>query len=253
MTMTTAPAMNNRRAKPQQRGVALFVVIVFVLLSMLLALWASRTAWFNELVVGNDADFERAFAAAEAMMTDAELDIRLGNDSVPGISCGSNVCRRTTDVKIPLKSVAGDVETLLRDDLDSQPGCAHGLCRKHYDTIATWGDPDRLEAMKNVAARYGTYTGAKIGDDDNPINPILQYDETQPAGEAKAWYWIEVMPINTEGSEFEGLIVGNSGQSGTCSRADPPIVYRITALTHGLKPNTSVMLREVFCLESLQD
>ena len=41
-----------------QRGVALFIVIVFVLLSMLLALWASRTSMFNELVVGNDADYQ---------------------------------------------------------------------------------------------------------------------------------------------------------------------------------------------------
>ena len=41
----------------RQRGVALFVVLVFVLLSMLLALWATRTSLFNEMVVGNDADY----------------------------------------------------------------------------------------------------------------------------------------------------------------------------------------------------
>ena len=55
---------------------ALFVVIVFVMLSMLLALWASRTSLFNELVVGNDADYQRAFEAAQALLRDAELDIR---------------------------------------------------------------------------------------------------------------------------------------------------------------------------------
>ena len=60
----------------RQRGVALFVVIVFVMLSMLLALWASRTSLFNELVVGNDADYQRAFEAAQALLQDAELDIR---------------------------------------------------------------------------------------------------------------------------------------------------------------------------------
>lgn len=45
---------------------ALFVVIVFVMLSMLLALWASRTALFNEMVVGNDSDYQRAFETAQA-------------------------------------------------------------------------------------------------------------------------------------------------------------------------------------------
>ena len=48
----------------RQRGIALFVVLVFVMLSMLLALWASRTSLFNEMVVGNDADYQRAFEAA---------------------------------------------------------------------------------------------------------------------------------------------------------------------------------------------
>ena len=43
-----------------QKGITLIVVVVFVMLSMLLALWASRTAMFSELVVGNDVDYQRA-------------------------------------------------------------------------------------------------------------------------------------------------------------------------------------------------
>lgn len=65
------------RAVPnRQHGVALFVVLVAVMLSTLLALWASRTSLFNEMVVSNDADYQRAFEAAQALMQDAELDIR---------------------------------------------------------------------------------------------------------------------------------------------------------------------------------
>ena len=60
-----SPSSTARPAAPhRERGIALFVVIVFVMLSMLLALWASRTAIFNEMVVGNDADYQRAFEAA---------------------------------------------------------------------------------------------------------------------------------------------------------------------------------------------
>ena len=76
---------HQRRAR--QRGVALFVVIVFVMLSMLLALWASRTSLFNEMLVGNDADYQRAFEAAQALLQDAELDIR--NENPDGSACTS--------------------------------------------------------------------------------------------------------------------------------------------------------------------
>ena len=72
-----SPSSTARPAAPhRERGIALFVVIVFVMLSMLLALWASRTAIFNEMVVGNDADYQRAFEAAQSLIQDAELDIR---------------------------------------------------------------------------------------------------------------------------------------------------------------------------------
>ena len=47
-----------------------------VMLSMLLALWGSRTALFNELIVGNDADYQRTFEAAQALIQDAEFDIQ---------------------------------------------------------------------------------------------------------------------------------------------------------------------------------
>ena len=78
--------------RQRQRGVALFVVIVVVMLSMLLALWASRTSLFNELLVGNDADYQRAFDAAQALLQDAELDIR--GENADGSPCsGSEVCR----------------------------------------------------------------------------------------------------------------------------------------------------------------
>ncbi len=44
-----------------------FIVMVSVMLSMLLALWASRTSLFNEMVVGNDTDYQFAFEAAQAL------------------------------------------------------------------------------------------------------------------------------------------------------------------------------------------
>ena len=78
----------NQSKKYKQRGISLFIVIVFVMLSMLLALWASRTSLFNELIISNDADYQRAFEAAQATLQDAELDIRGENSD--GSFCTPN-------------------------------------------------------------------------------------------------------------------------------------------------------------------
>lgn len=82
--------LSTQRQQTRQRGAALFVVIVFVMLSMLLALWASRTSLFNEMLVGNDADYQRAFEAAQALLQDAELDIR-------GENADGSFCTDTDD------------------------------------------------------------------------------------------------------------------------------------------------------------
>ena len=76
---------NTYKKYHKQRGISLYVVIVLVLLSTLLALWASRTALFNEMIVGNDADYQRAFEAAQAMIQDAELDIQ--RSAADGSAC----------------------------------------------------------------------------------------------------------------------------------------------------------------------
>ena len=44
-------------SRKHQQGISLYIVIVIVLLSTLLALWSSRTSIFNEMIVGNDADY----------------------------------------------------------------------------------------------------------------------------------------------------------------------------------------------------
>ena len=71
--------------RQREQGVALLTIIIFVLLTMLMALWASRTAIFNEMLVGNDADYQRAYEAAQALVQDAELDIR--GERANGTAC----------------------------------------------------------------------------------------------------------------------------------------------------------------------
>ena len=270
--------MHNTRFSPlrhgpqrtRQRGVTLFVVIVFVMLAMLLALWASRTSLFNEMVVGNDADYQRAFEAAQALLQDAELDIR--GENPDGTPCSSGQCRNSVAGadRIPLDS--SEVTPLLADLDTKATKCSHGLCLKRAGRQDFWNysnstvtQTPAVEAgelslaeltVANVGARYGQYTSATVGDPSvaaTAANPILADTSTATSG---GWYWIEIMPYD-ESSKNSGLIVdattGNAAASLLALNLRPNVVYRITALAYGRKPNTMVVLQETYVRQVTKD
>ena len=72
----------------KQRGASLFTVFILLLLTALLVLGALRVSVFNESIVGNQADQQRAYAAAEALMQHAANDIYSN-----GPHCTSTECR----------------------------------------------------------------------------------------------------------------------------------------------------------------
>ncbi|MEG0919882.1 MAG: pilus assembly protein PilX [Comamonas sp.] len=254
------------RQQPKQRGVALFVVIVFVMLTMLLALWSSRTALFGEMMVGNDADYQRAFEAAQTLVQDAELDIR--NENADGSTCSGtgDVCRQSTADQIPLEAPA--VGKLLAE-LDNTPyKCRNGLCTKRLREQDFWNNTDgtrgfTLAQMTStpsgsppVGARYGRYTGAKLGTSSSPANPILA---DQSAPDKGGWYWIEVLPYD-ESSKNSGLIVAEDDKGNPVLANNylslnllPNVVYRITALAYGRKPSTKVVLQQTYARQKLKD
>ena len=241
-----------QKRQKYQHGVALFVVIVIVMLSMLLALSASRTSWFGEMLVGNDADYQRAFEAAQAMIQDAELDIRgeqSNGDPCKSVANDSNICRAGNTVWfIDEEQELGN----LINTLDAQTTkCLQGICQKRGDKQDFWKDATTLAAMTadGVGARYGTYTGAKTGSNSNPILNM------QDAGKG-AWYWVEVMPYDI--NPGAGLInqdtsATNANKSKWELSLKPPIVYRITAIARGLKPSTQVVLQSTFARQKLKD
>uniref|UniRef100_UPI003F843149 pilus assembly PilX family protein n=1 Tax=Alicycliphilus soli TaxID=3228789 RepID=UPI003F843149 len=251
--MLRAPQARHRRHR--QRGVALFVVIVFVMLSMLLALWASRTSLFNEMVVGNDADYQRAFEAAQALLQDAELDIR--NQKSDGSPCAGtgDVCRAGIGEQIPLE--AKDVGPLLASLEAHASKCSKGLCLKRVGKQDFWNNSDASEGVTlaqmadaAVGARYGQFTGAGTGDSTNPINPILQWDSNTPATQG-GWYWIEVLPYD-ESAKTAALIV-DAPNNYLPLNLTPSVVYRITALAYGRKQGTLVVLQQTYAPQKTKD
>lgn len=243
----------------QQQGIALFVVIIFVMLSMLLALWASRSALLNEMVVGNDADYQRAFEAAQSLIQDAELDIQRAESGT----------HRAGKTVLPLET--SEIGSFLQS-INTTPFCKDGLCVKRRGKQDFWNnttntdddDDDDPEvsltqlAVADVGARYGEFTGAKFSnpdDDDDPVNRILADRSDADRG---GWYWIEVLKYaDSESITGSSLIVDDNPAAQRFDRLDlrlnPSVVYRITALAYGLKPNTMAVIQETYARTRLQD
>lgn len=266
------PTALPRRLRAQQQGVALFVVIVFVMLSMLLALWASRTSMFNELVVGNDADYQRAFEAAQTLLQDAELDIR--GENPDGTFCTGTKCRNNISgaPKIPLEGQ--DVTPLLAMLNSKETKCSYGLCAKRAGrqdfwnyTASTSPAPTDLkpgevtlekmtgvdDAGVNVGARYGDFTGATVGE-KGTANPILA-DGREPSDPKKGgWYWIEILRYD-ESSKNDGLIVRSSASANNLLSLNltPNVVYRVTAIAYGRKPGTMAVLQQTYARQMRKD
>lgn len=259
---TTHATSGHRQPLPaiaaRQKGVALFVVIVFVMLSMLLALWASRTSLFNEMVVGNDADYQRAFEAAQALLQDAELDIR--GEMADGTPCAASPCRAYTSGVLQFPGDTNEINPLITALEAETKRCKDGLCARrvgrqdfwNYATAATPIQPAAdatlgevpLSDLMTVGARYGQFTGAQLGSTTAPANPIL-------ADPNSGRYWIEIMRYSDTAKSANVIVDASTSQLPL--NLDVYVVFRITALAIGRKPGTTVVLQETYARQRTKD
>lgn len=226
------PAMANHPLRPRQDGIALFVVLVMVLLTTLLVLGSSRIALINEMATGNDSDHQRTLEAAQAMLRDAELDIR--GEGPDGSPCTGTACRHRglLDVaggRVFYPSDAGELLDLQAALGAVSPSCAAGICIPDPVRAQFWTDKAALAEMKKVAAAFGAYTGAEATDSGNPL---LSSGAAQ-----RAWYWVELLPYDMAAATGGGLAEALAPDSET------PYVYRITAIAQGLKAATQTVLQ----------
>lgn len=235
----------------RQQGISLFIVIVLVMLSMLLALWSSRSAIFNEMIVGNDADYQRAFEAAQALIQDAELDIRGeqpdGTACVP-ISGNTDVCRPVgSAVFFPNEDKELAQLTTQLAATSGSEFCFKGICLKRTGNQDFWNDATTLDAMITQGARYGQFSGAQTGGTaTTSSNPILKDATTGRGG----WYWVEVMPYDPAAGN-SGLVT--NGSTNLPLNIKPNVVYRISAVARGLKPSTQVVLQSTYVRQKLKN
>ena len=75
-TRTSGHSLSHGIKQSEQKGVTVFIVLVMLILGLISVLSALRVGILNEAFVGNDSDAQRTYAAAEAMMRDALIDVR---------------------------------------------------------------------------------------------------------------------------------------------------------------------------------
>jgi len=226
-----------RSLRGVQRGVSLMVVMVVLVLGTLLMLGSTRVGTLHGALVGSESDTQLAFAAAEALMRDAELDI-LGQraDGTP--------CSDDPTVAVRCRNLAGPFLPEKDDDLDvlgasvsaangGFQNCRQGVCLPAtVDSLSPTVWVDQLSDMQSVAATYGQFTGTTT---DEASNPLLSN------APVRAWYWVEVFRY----ADATGILA----PTGNRLRPDMdrhPYVYRITTFVQGSKPGTRVHLRSVF-------
>lgn len=230
------------RTRFHQRGISLFIVMIIVLLTTLVMMWTARTAYFNELVTGNDSDYQRALEAAQAMVRDAEFDIK--GQQPDGSACQTapgydGSCRETTlDIatsKIFFPQNVDDFQDLHAALSTKAPPCLKGICLASAPGTEFWRSDAAFNDMKVLAARYGEFTGAKattaVG------NPLLV---STSVTDAKAWYWVEILPYDMSAAIAPGPAQTFMPDSTT------PYIYRITGIAQGQKATTRAVVQTVF-------
>ena len=265
----TAPA-----AAPA-RGLSLIAVISIVAVGGLAIMGAFRMALTAEQATGGITDQSRTFAAAEAMLRDAEADIRgrlpnttnatdiwapdpgdggLGQPCRTG-SAGAGLiwlgCRKvdatpgssTNYLWFPRSAYDFGAIYSIASTVAATTRCSQGICvPDSMADLANLHTPAKLPDVFAAGASYGSYTGATPSDSDGNLSLSQNRTATSLPADGQPWsrYWIEVF-IYSQAASAQA-----SAASDLVPDPAAPYIYRITAIAQGRKPGSRVVLREVF-------
>ncbi|MDB5890669.1 MAG: type pilus assembly protein PilX [Polaromonas sp.] len=217
--------MRRQTIKPlaAQKGMALIVVLGMLSVVFVIATISIRLTLLAERSARNDRDRQIAFQAAEAALSDAELDI-MGPNSAANKRCGMIEAEKTTLFTEGCGANSGDF--------------TRGLCSNNAPTEATDYKPlyssinfdlDASDANRRFV-NFGEFTGR----DTNFI------DTSSGGVSAKTpRYIIEAISPYTAMTKT----TGPDGRSSTTPAEKPLTAFLITALGYGISDNTRVMLQ----------
>lgn len=244
----------------RQDGISLILVLVVLLLITTALLAAFRVSILNEALVGNTSDYSHAQAAAEALIRDAEIDIRgrrppydlVQSDGQVGWPCRPNpVTSTTTNLEMagyesscrlrnspiapwfPQSSDEFDAVSDIVTASNPVTRCLAALCfplaLNAYGAMRA-----QPRDWASSGATYGQFTRNALSAPGVAGNPILT------SATPRAWYWIEVFKY------FDGTTIDADIASKLIPTKERNFVYRITAVALGSRPGTKVVIRSIF-------
>lgn len=256
------------------------MVLIILLLTLTAVLGAFRVGNLNEALLGNTSDYSRAYSAAEALVRDAEIDIKgrrppystVQGDGQIGFPCRPNPpsstttnldeagyessCRlrfSTTTPWFPQNSEAFDLVGDIVAANDATRRCENAICMplnttSHANIEDSITSSTTADATANAATVTASNQWKALG---ATYGLYTRSSLTAPGvagnpilnvtgGAARAWYWVEAFRY-AEGVSSEGEIAGNLIPSGNAN-----YVYRITAVAFGLKPGTKVVIKSIY-------
>ena len=219
--LSCSPAARRSPARLPQRGIALVVVLMFLLVLTSLAIFSARYATLGESMARNQLDQERARQAAEAALRDAERDLLLSQ----AVAVAGARCDRRPDRPVVLRVAAFAAD------------CSRGQCAPAVlaATAANWGTNANAEAWW-PAARGGLWNNAGA----KPSVAAGVGTNCNFTGGVPLGTFTGAPEIAGVARQPEYLIEYFSRASG---RAD---FFRITARGFGLNATTEVVMQTYF-------
>jgi type IV pilus assembly protein PilX len=225
MKSVERPRIKTFIAKPPHRGVALVVVMIFIVALSSIALFAARNSSLAELLGRNKQDLQLAREAAEAALRDAEADLLIPSATrITGARCNRIASR-------PL------IEGISQFDRDCSQGQC-GLPLSFYQTTDYSQGTPTVAGTGNPGGepwwplpRGGQWNNASTK--ANAVDTNCDFDGAVPYGTFTA-----KPPLRGVSQQPEYLIeLINFG---------PNRYFRISARGFGRGPNTEVVLQTYF-------
>lgn len=250
----------NKKLQQHQKGISLFFVLIILLLALTAVLGSFRVSTLNEAILGNTSDYSRAQAAAEALIRDAEIDIKgrrppystVQADGQLGWPCRPNPatstttnvemagyessCRQRGSSTTPWFPQSNEDFDTVMDIVvanDSTKRCENAICMP-LNTTSHANIANDLANWTAFGATYGQYTRNSLTAPGVAGNPILS------SATPMAWYWIEAFRY------FDAINIDADIANNLVPSSDKNFIYRITAIAQGLKPGTRVVIRSIY-------
>lgn len=237
------------RVRTQQQGVALVVVLLFLVAITGISVWTARQSMLAESMARNQIDQEAARQAAESALRDAERDI---DNAAFGVKLSNASCARNSS---PVDDAGINIS-------EFSTSCTRGLCLKDDVSYSASNWKTATASNKAVAEPWWPTSKGGLWNDDESTKPgrtpVSSTNCDSFTGGVPLGTYTGVPPIRGVAKQPEYLIEVflrkhvrmNVDETQVTSQGENAnqwsTMYRITARGFGYSTRTQAVLQTIF-------